>query len=53
MQTVGCHEFRNHLGYYLEHAASGEAVSITRRGKPFARLLPASDGSSQMGPRNE
>jgi prevent-host-death family protein len=33
--------FRNHFGYYLDRAASGEVVHVTRRGRPFARLLPA------------
>jgi prevent-host-death family protein len=38
---VGCHEFRNHFGYYLERAAAGEEVRISRRGRPYARLVPA------------
>jgi prevent-host-death family protein len=37
---VGCHEFRNHFGYYLERAAAGEVISVTRRGRPYARLVP-------------
>jgi prevent-host-death family protein len=38
---VGCHEFRNHFGYYLERAAAGDEVRISRRGRPYARLVPA------------
>jgi prevent-host-death family protein len=38
---VGCHEFRNHFGYYLERAAAGEELRISRRGRPYARLVPA------------
>jgi prevent-host-death family protein len=38
---LGAHEFRNHFGYYLERAAAGDEVHVTRRGKPYARLLPA------------
>jgi prevent-host-death family protein len=38
---VGCHQFRNHFGYYLERAAAGEEVRISRRGRPYARLVPA------------
>jgi prevent-host-death family protein len=38
---VGCHEFRNHFGYYLERAAAGEEVKISRRGRAYARLVPA------------
>jgi prevent-host-death family protein len=38
---VGCHQFRNHFGYYLERAAAGEEVRISRRRRPYARLVPA------------
>jgi prevent-host-death family protein len=38
---VGAHEFRNRFGFYLECAASGAEVSISRHGRPFARLVPA------------
>jgi prevent-host-death family protein len=38
--NVGCHEFRNHFGYYLERAADGHEVLIARRGRPYARLIP-------------
>jgi prevent-host-death family protein len=41
---VGCHGFRNHLGYYLERAAAGESIEITRRGRPYARLVPVQPG---------
>jgi prevent-host-death family protein len=37
---VGCHQFRNHFGYYLERAAAGQEVRISRRGRPYARLVP-------------
>jgi prevent-host-death family protein len=37
--TVGAHEFRNHFGYWMERAASGDEIVITRRG-PYARLSP-------------
>jgi prevent-host-death family protein len=33
--------FRNHFGYYLERAAAGEEVKISRRGRAYARLVPA------------
>ena len=38
--TVGAHEFRNHFGYYFERASRGEELAITRRGRPYARLVP-------------
>jgi prevent-host-death family protein len=37
---VGCHEFRNHFGYYLERAADGHEILISRRGRPYARMIP-------------
>jgi prevent-host-death family protein len=39
---IGAHEFRNHFGWYMERAAAGEEILITRRGKPHARLGPPS-----------
>jgi prevent-host-death family protein len=42
-KTVGAHEFRDHFGWYMERASHGERFAITRRGKPFARLLPPTD----------
>jgi prevent-host-death family protein len=40
---TGSNEFRNHFGYYMERAASGAEIHISRHGRPFARLLPAQD----------
>jgi prevent-host-death family protein len=37
---IGCHQFRNHFGYYLERAAAGQEVRISGRGRPYARLVP-------------
>jgi prevent-host-death family protein len=45
---VGCHEFRNHFGYYLERAAAGEEIRISRRGRPYARLVPAEPAQSEL-----
>jgi prevent-host-death family protein len=38
---VGAHEFRNRFGWYMERAAAGEEIRVSRRGKPYARLLAA------------
>jgi prevent-host-death family protein len=38
--TVGSNQFRNHFGWYLERAAAGEEFEVTRRGRPYARLVP-------------
>jgi prevent-host-death family protein len=37
---VGCHEFRNHFGHYLERAADGHEIVVSRRGRPYARMGP-------------
>jgi prevent-host-death family protein len=39
--SVGAHEFRNRFGYYLENAAAGAEIFISRHGRPYARLGPA------------
>jgi prevent-host-death family protein len=36
--SVGAHEFRNRFGYYLEQAAGGAEIAISRHGRPYARL---------------
>ncbi len=41
MRRVNIAEAKAHLSELVEAAESGEAVCITRRGKPVARLLPA------------
>ena len=38
--VVGAHEFREKFGYWMERAAEGDGVLITRRGRPYARLGP-------------
>ena len=37
---VGAHEFRNRFGWYMERAAAGETIHVTRRGKPYVTLGP-------------
>jgi prevent-host-death family protein len=38
--NVPAHEFRNHFGYWMERAAGGDEILITRRGRRYARLGP-------------
>ncbi len=38
--TVGAHLFRNRFGYWMERAAAGDEILITRRGRRYARLGP-------------
>jgi prevent-host-death family protein len=37
---TGSNEFRNHFGYYMERAAAGDEIHVSRHGRPFARLMP-------------
>src|SRR4051812_19673409 len=38
--AIGSDEFRNRLGYYLDLAAEGQELTITRWGKRFLRVTP-------------
>jgi prevent-host-death family protein len=35
---VGANQFRNHFGYYIERAADGHEVLVSRRGRPYVRV---------------
>lgn len=50
-ETVGAHEFRNHFGYYMEQAAQGTEVLVSKRGRPFVRLLGSGDGEPLEAPQ--
>lgn len=41
MATVGSFEAKTHLAQLLDRVAGGEEITITRHGKPVARLVPA------------
>lgn len=49
VETVGAHEFRNRFGLYLERVAAGAEISISRHGRPCARLVPAALNHSAPG----
>jgi prevent-host-death family protein len=40
METIGSFEAKTHLSQLLERAAKGEEFTITKHGKPVARLVP-------------
>jgi prevent-host-death family protein len=42
MANVSIRDLRNHGGDVVDRAARGEAVTITRAGKPVAELRPVS-----------
>jgi prevent-host-death family protein len=41
MTEMGAYEAKNTLGHLLDLAERGEEVTITRHGRPVARLVPA------------
>jgi prevent-host-death family protein len=47
---IGSNRFRNHFGYYLERAAAGAEIHISRHGRPFARLMPAAPAQPELKP---
>ena len=47
MYTVGSYEAKTHLSQLLERVEHGETITITRHGKPVARLVPAAAGISR------
>jgi prevent-host-death family protein len=40
-ESVAAHEVRNRFGFYLERAAAGAEIQVSRNGRPYARLVPA------------
>lgn len=40
METVGAYEAKTHLPRLLERVRRGESVTITKHGRPVARLVP-------------
>jgi prevent-host-death family protein len=43
--TIGVRELRDHLSSYLEDVKGGGELVVTERGRPIARLVPASAGT--------
>jgi prevent-host-death family protein len=41
MKTIGAFEAKTHLNQLLQRVAKGESISITLRGVPVAKLVPA------------
>jgi prevent-host-death family protein len=42
MESVGSFEAKTHLSQLLQRVAEGEEITITKHGKPVARLVPFS-----------
>lgn len=39
--NVGLREFKDKVSSYIERVEAGEVVTVTKRGKPVARVIPA------------
>ncbi|MBJ7607885.1 MAG: type II toxin-antitoxin system prevent-host-death family antitoxin [Candidatus Dormibacteraeota bacterium] len=47
MRSVGSYEAKTHLPRLLDAVAGGETVTITKHGRPVARLVPFAGASSR------
>lgn len=47
MNGIGAFEAKNTLSALLDRVENGEEITITRRGRPVARLVPPGDGASR------
>ena len=45
MAEVGAFEAKTHLAHLLDQVERGETITITRHGRPVARLVPVSGTS--------
>lgn len=45
-RTVGAYEAKTHLPALLDEAERGVSITITKRGRPVARLVPVHDADS-------
>ena len=43
MESIGAYEAKTHLPRLLDRIARGESLTITRHGRPVARLVPVED----------
>ena len=43
MENIGAYEAKTHLPRLLERVMRGESLTITRHGRPVARLVPVED----------
>ncbi len=47
MDSVGAYEAKTHLPRLLDRVAQGESLTITRHGRPVARLIPVANNREQ------
>ena len=49
MRFVGAFEAKTHLSRLLDEAEKGEVITITKRGRPVARLMPPATPDRRTG----
>jgi len=47
--SIGAYEAKTHLSALLDRVERGESLTITRNGKPVARLVPAEAAPTKPG----
>ena len=47
MDTVNLFDAKNRLSALLDQVEAGQEITITRRGKPVARLVPVADRNAR------
>ncbi|GAB4539755.1 MAG: type II toxin-antitoxin system prevent-host-death family antitoxin [Anaerolineae bacterium] len=51
MESAGVRELKNRISHYLRIVRRGEAIVVTLRGEPVARLVPiATSGKTSLPP---
>ncbi len=49
MKEIGAYEVKTHLSELLDEVAkSGEAILVTKRGKPIAKIVPYQNGEKSL-----
>lgn len=51
MQYIGAFEAKTHLSRLLDEAEKGEMFTITKRGRPVARLMPPAQADRERAAR--
>jgi len=51
MTDIGCFDAKTHLSRLLDRVSRGESFTITRHGKPVARLVPVNSQKTQADPQ--
>lgn len=53
MDSIGAYEAKTHLPRLLNRIARGESLTITRHGRPVARLVPVEDDDRERARQAE